>query len=166
MSVRQAKTQISLGIRPVCSESSLFAQWVAKNPTFLRADSEDSDRPGRMPRPIWVRWAHSYLVDFVMSRLCYFYSLFNLLWQAGGAFHTKKFNYLWYKIQLQLSISTSENFITLSRIVVWAAMSVRFCTRPRQKLSHETKRRKTQAQPAALLIPPEQCNTTSPLNLL
>ena len=54
MSVRPAKTQISLGIRPVWSESSLCAQWVAKVPMFLHADSEDSDQIGRMPRLIWV----------------------------------------------------------------------------------------------------------------
>ena len=52
MSVRPAKTQISLGIRPVCSESSLCAQWVAKDPSFLHAHSEDSDQTGRMPRLI------------------------------------------------------------------------------------------------------------------
>ena len=40
--VRPAKTQISLGIRPVWSESSLCAQWVAKDSSFLHADSEDS----------------------------------------------------------------------------------------------------------------------------
>ena len=39
MSVRPAKTQISLGIRPVWSESSLCAQWVAKGPRFLHADT-------------------------------------------------------------------------------------------------------------------------------
>ena len=44
MSVRPAKTQISLGIRPVWSESSLCAQWVAKDPSFLHANSEDSDQ--------------------------------------------------------------------------------------------------------------------------
>ena len=54
MSVRLAKTQISLGIRPVWSESSLCAQWVAKDPRFLHPDSEDSDQTGRMPRLIWV----------------------------------------------------------------------------------------------------------------
>ena len=46
--VRPAKTQISLG----GSESSLCAQWVAKDPSFLHADSEDSDQTGRMPRLI------------------------------------------------------------------------------------------------------------------
>ena len=54
MSVRPAKTQISLGIRPVWSESSLCAQWVDKDSSFLHADSEDSDQTGRMPRLIWV----------------------------------------------------------------------------------------------------------------
>ena len=54
MSVRPAKTQISLGIRPVWSESSLCAQSVAKDLSFLHADSEDSDQTGRMPRLIWV----------------------------------------------------------------------------------------------------------------
>ena len=44
------KTQISLGICPVWSESSLCAQWVAKDPSFLHADSEDSD--------LSLRWAH------------------------------------------------------------------------------------------------------------
>ena len=35
------KTQISLHIQTVSSESSLFAQWIAKK-MFLRADREDS----------------------------------------------------------------------------------------------------------------------------
>ena len=48
------KTQISLGIRPAWSESSLCTQWVAKDLRFLHADSEDSDQTGRMPRLIWV----------------------------------------------------------------------------------------------------------------
>ena len=54
MTVCTAKTQISLGIRPVWSESSLCTQWVAKDPSFLNADSEDSDQTGWMPRLIWV----------------------------------------------------------------------------------------------------------------
>ena len=54
MTVRPAKTQISLGIRPVWSESSLCTQWVAKDRRFFHADSEDSDQTGRMPRLIWV----------------------------------------------------------------------------------------------------------------
>ena len=46
--VRPAKTQISLGIRSVWSESSLCAQWVAKDTSFLHAGNEDTDiRPLR-----------------------------------------------------------------------------------------------------------------------
>ena len=54
MSVRPAKTQISLGIRPVWSESLLCTQWVAKDPSVLHADNEDSDQTGRMPRLVCV----------------------------------------------------------------------------------------------------------------
>ena len=62
MTVRPAKTQISLGIRPVWSESSLCAQWVAKDPRFLHADSEDSVQTGRMPR----------LISVFAGRTCHF----------------------------------------------------------------------------------------------
>ena len=48
------RRQISLGLRPVWSESSLCNQLVVKAPSFLHADSEDSDQTGRMPRLIWV----------------------------------------------------------------------------------------------------------------
>ena len=40
--VRPAKTQTSLGIRPAWPESSPCAQWVAKDPSFLNEDSENS----------------------------------------------------------------------------------------------------------------------------
>ena len=39
-------------IHPVLSASLLCAQWVAKDPRFLHADSEDDDQTGRMPRRI------------------------------------------------------------------------------------------------------------------
>ena len=37
----------------LASEPSLYAQWVTKGPGLLRADSEDSDQTGQMPRLIW-----------------------------------------------------------------------------------------------------------------
>ena len=67
VAVRPAKTQISLGTRKVWSESSLCAQWVAKDPSFLHADSEDSDQTGRMPRLIWV-FAGRTTILLVLSR--------------------------------------------------------------------------------------------------
>ena len=68
--VRPAKTQISLGIRPVWLESSLCAQKVVKGPMFLHADSEDYDQTGRMPRLIWVFTGRTcHCVGFVTRQL-------------------------------------------------------------------------------------------------
>ena len=81
-SVCPAKTQISLslGIRPVWSETLLCAQWEAKEPKFLHVDSEDSVRTWRMPRPIWVSAGRIYhFVDFVVLRLILTLSDFSLL---------------------------------------------------------------------------------------
>ena len=81
VNMRPAKTQISLGIRPVWSESSLCAQWVAKDPRFLHADSEDSDQTGRMPRLIWV-FAGGTLIFLVLSchgSFCIIYFTRNLV---------------------------------------------------------------------------------------
>ena len=67
MSLRQAKTQIT-----VWSESSLCAQWVAEDPSFLHADSErlwpDS---ADAQADLSLRWAHTHFVGFVMSRLIF-----------------------------------------------------------------------------------------------
>ena len=67
-SVCPAKTQISLGLYPVWSESSLCAQWVAKDPRFLHVDSEDSDQTGRMPRLIWVFAGHTAILLVLSCR--------------------------------------------------------------------------------------------------
>ena len=40
-------------------QSSLCAQWVAKDLSFLHADREDSDQTERMPRLIWVFARHT-----------------------------------------------------------------------------------------------------------
>ena len=54
MTCAPAKTQISLGIHPVWSESSLYALWVAKDPRFLQPYSEYTGKSGRKPCLIWV----------------------------------------------------------------------------------------------------------------
>ena len=71
MTVHPTKTQISLGIRPVWSESSLCAQWVAKDPSFLHADSGQT---GWMPRPIRVFTEHTVTLLVLSCRgshVCY-----------------------------------------------------------------------------------------------
>ena len=64
VTVRPAKAQVSLGTQS--DQSSLCAWWVAKDPNFPHADSEDSDQTGRMPRLIWV-FAGRTLILFVLS---------------------------------------------------------------------------------------------------
>ena len=69
VTVCPAMTQIILGIRPVCSESSLCSQWVAKDPSFLHADSEDWSDWGDAQADLSLCWAHTHFVGFDMSRL-------------------------------------------------------------------------------------------------
>ena len=72
MTVRPAKTQISLVIHPVWSEYWVCAQCVAKDPSFLHVDSEDSVLTGRMPKLIWVfAVCTCHFVGFLMRRLNY-----------------------------------------------------------------------------------------------
>ena len=54
MAVRPAKTQISLGIRPVWSESSLSAWRKVGSLATHWTHNKGSDQTGRMPRLIWV----------------------------------------------------------------------------------------------------------------
>ena len=69
-SVRPAKTQISLGICPVWSESSLSAWRNIGSLTTYWVHSEDSDQSRQMPRLIWVFAGRiDHFVDFVMRRL-------------------------------------------------------------------------------------------------
>ena len=70
-SVRPAKTQISLGIRPSWSETSLCAEWVAKDPSFLHADSEDWSDWADAQADLSLLWAHTHFVGFVMRQLIY-----------------------------------------------------------------------------------------------
>ena len=79
-----ANTQISMGIRPVWSESLLFTHWVFKVPRFLHADSEDSDQKGRMLRLIWVFTGRMGIVDFVMLWL------FLIFWNSLTFFEEEK----------------------------------------------------------------------------
>ena len=56
--------------RIIRSESSLCAQWIAKDTRFLHADSEEADQTGRMPRLIWVFAGRTgRFVGFVVLRL-------------------------------------------------------------------------------------------------
>ena len=81
MSVRPAKTQIRLGIRPIWSESSLSAwrkSWVLsyRLSAQRRLWSDWADAQADLS----LRWTHSHFVGFVMSRLlCWFRTSKSLL---------------------------------------------------------------------------------------
>ena len=86
-------------------QSSLCAQWVAKGPRFLHADSEDSDQTGRMLRLIWVfagRTGH--FVGFVIRRL--------IFWQLALAY---------------LRFPYTGMFDTFSRATVSSSMPITMC---------------------------------------
>ena len=85
-----AKTQISLGIRPVWSETLLYTQLVAKDPSFLHADSKD-----------WLDWANAQ-ADL---SLCWAYMPF--CWFCHEAAHFVPFLYN-YTVYLQLSLSAAS----------------------------------------------------------
>ena len=58
----------------------MCARWVAKDPSFLRADSEDSDQTGRMPRLVCVFADRTgYFVGFVVRLLSYTFVVLALI---------------------------------------------------------------------------------------
>ena len=75
-----AKTQISLGIRPVWSESLLSAWRNLGSLATHWAHSENSGQTGQMPKLVWVYAGHTgHSVGFVMRWLNYWVSFFLIL---------------------------------------------------------------------------------------
>ena len=72
-SVRPAKTQISLCIRPVWSESSLSSRRNLGSLATHWAHSEDSDQTGRMPSRIWVFAGRTVTVLVLSCRGSHYY---------------------------------------------------------------------------------------------
>ena len=67
----KVKTQISLGINPDWSESSLYAQLVTKDVSFHQADSEDSDQKELLTRLIGVVSRLNYSAVLVQTVVYY-----------------------------------------------------------------------------------------------
>ena len=55
-----------VSVHPAKTQISLCAQWVAKDPSFLHADSEDWSDWADAQADLSLRWAHSHFVGFVM----------------------------------------------------------------------------------------------------
>ena len=82
-------------------QSSPCTQWVARDPSFLHADSEDADQTGRTPRLIWVFAGHTcHFVGFVMRQLILRFLGFRikkkgykwLSWLLVGLHHCKQYS--------------------------------------------------------------------------
>ena len=58
-------------LRSQADQSSLCTQWVAKDPSFLHADSKDWSVWADAQADPSLHWAHTHFVGFVMSRLNY-----------------------------------------------------------------------------------------------
>ena len=74
MSVRPVKTQISLSISPVWSESSLSTWRKLGSLAIHWVRSKDSDQTGQMPRLIWDFAGRSHFVGFDMRRLTFLHN--------------------------------------------------------------------------------------------
>ena len=82
--------EISQGIHPVWSAYLLCTLWVAKDPSFLHADSKETDQTGWMLRLIWVyAWCLCHFVGFAMRRLIVLYFSFT------GNFAAYDFDIIW-----------------------------------------------------------------------
>ena len=81
--VRLAKTQIRLGICPSWSVSLLCAQWVAKGPSFLHADS----------KTLSLRWAHMLFCWFCHAVA----HLLTCLWWSSAIVMKRAWNELYYR---------------------------------------------------------------------
>ena len=122
--VRPTKTQISLGIHPVRSESSLSAWRKHGSSAIHWAHSEDSDQTGRMPRLIWVFAGRTnHFVGFVTRRLILFYHkiacnimcMKTLYWSKYEPPHDKANN---------VAVRPSKTQISLGIRPVWSEYSL------------------------------------------
>ena len=74
------KTQISLGIHPIWSESLLSVLWVAKDPKLLQADIEDLSDTVDSQADLCLRWAHTILLVLSSSHVNHKLSQLMRLW--------------------------------------------------------------------------------------
>ena len=114
------KTQISLGVRPVWSESLLCTQWVAKDPSSSHMDSEESDQTGWMPRLIWVftgRTCHFVIPRHTKSGgvLCYTLRKFWVLFHPSTLrFQTLTWEFLTNFFKLCMNIDIGEEWFGIA----------------------------------------------------
>ena len=107
--VRPAKTRISLGIHPVWSESLLWAQWVAKDPSYLYADSKDWSDGVDAQADLSLHWAHKPLCWF-----CHEAAQMLVWWQQFRRQVSYSLRFLPLFCDMVLSFQTDRSKQTLS----------------------------------------------------
>ena len=123
--MRVAKTQISLGIRLVRSESSLSA-WIKLGCWATHwAHSEDSGQAGRIPRLIWVSDGRTcHFVCFVELRLIY---------SSNG--HFLSFKWSCFALTLTTTVFRSTT-LSFWHVFPWSSINVMSKAWFRSKLSY------------------------------
>ena len=119
--MRPAKSQISLGIRPGWSESSLSTWRNLESVATQWAHSEDFYQTGQMPRLIWVfteRTCH--FVGFVMRWLISYFREtckgYLLLFRSTNKNEKQSFTGQFIIKRLRLLYTDKQHFITKTRL--------------------------------------------------
>ena len=115
--VHPAKTQISLSICPVWSESLLCTQLVAKDPMFLYADREDWSYWGDAQIDMSLRWA--YVILLVLS-CCISTCLLHHLQVKHTALLWKENKPQQNKTYTQSHVHQAKTQISLPTCAVWS----------------------------------------------
>ena len=119
--LRPVKTQISLGIRPVWSESLLPAWGKLGSLATHWAHSEDSDQTGRMPRLIWVFAGRTVILLVLSWGGSYFFGLFLVLYVNIYSFHVIIFRRIFFFGQSGKNLHMKLNRFT----VFWLEYTVK-----------------------------------------
>ena len=109
--VPPVKTQISLGTRPVWSESSLSAWRKLGSWATHWAHSEDWSDWEYGPADLSLRWAHAHFTCFVLRWLICYTALYtvNFLFKVSGLFYMQLFFYISSCIYCKQSRSWSDS---------------------------------------------------------
>ena len=117
----QQRLKTSLGIRPVWSESLLCTQWVAKDPSFLHADSKDSSDWADAQADLSLCWAHMQFCWFCHAAAHIMY--FCIDWLEGKYFfftkHVTCTNFVikWAAKTVEIGWEIKKKLISFAKII-------------------------------------------------
>ena len=98
-------------------QSPVCAQWAAKDPSFLHADSEDWSDWADTQADLSLRWAHTHFVGLVMSWLIYVYMnsrITKICWLSGFYRVSQKIVHHTELVYFYLLANVNETIYTLT----------------------------------------------------